>query len=393
MTRRATLAAMAGGVTSLFGCGGGGTGVAGLSSGGTGSFTTGTVKGLGSIIVNGVRYDDSKALIERSDAAPVGMLRAGMVVSISASGIAAATSANALPTAAATHITYASEWIGKVEAINLANQSMTVFGQTVDVPTSAVFDGDAQRLSELKVQQYVEVHGYLDTATGRLLATRLEVSSQAPARLALSGRVSALDPNARTFMLGSTSINYASLAALPAGLSNGGVVRVSLTGSPVNGSWTATDIRPRQSVLSQLKVQDQTESEANGTVTSLDGASAITVNGSISVDISRAQIVGTLAVGVGIEVRGVVVNAVLVASRAEVKTDAQLELNEFYFLGTVSALDSVSQTFRLQDLVFNYTSSTVNEVAGWSTGATPSVRVKASLVGGNWVASEIGPQS
>lgn len=393
LTRRATLVAMAGGVSGLMGCGGGGTGVAGLSSGGTGSFTSGTVKGLGSIIVNAVRYDDSTALIERSDGAPVGVLRPGMVVSVSASSIAPATSANQLPSATATRITYASEWIGKVEAVDLTNQSIIVFGKTLVVPVSAVIEGDARSFSALKAQQYVEIHGYLDTATGSLLVTRLDVSSQAPANLALSGRVSALDTSARTFMLGSTSISYATLAALPAGLANGVVVRVSIAAVQVSASWSATDIQPRQSVLTQLKVQDQVESEVEGTVTSVDGASAITVNGSISVDLSHAQVVGVPAVGAGIEVRGVVVNATLAASRAEVKTDEQLELNEFDFIGTLSGLDLASQSFHLQNILFTYTASTLNEVAGWSTGSTPSVRVKASLLGGNWVASEIRPQS
>ena len=52
-TRRTALLGIAGAVAEMAGCGGGGTGVAGLSSGGTGSFTSGTITGFGSIIVNG----------------------------------------------------------------------------------------------------------------------------------------------------------------------------------------------------------------------------------------------------------------------------------------------------------------------------------------------------
>ena len=45
------------------GCGGGGgsTSVAGVGSGGTGSFTSGPITGFGSIIVNGIRFDESAA--------------------------------------------------------------------------------------------------------------------------------------------------------------------------------------------------------------------------------------------------------------------------------------------------------------------------------------------
>ena len=66
LTRRGfTLAAMSSAV--LAACGGGGGGVAGISTGGTGSFSSGTVRGFGSIIVNGVRYDDSRASVFGDD--------------------------------------------------------------------------------------------------------------------------------------------------------------------------------------------------------------------------------------------------------------------------------------------------------------------------------------
>ncbi|MFN7288027.1 MAG: hypothetical protein ACK5SV_02725, partial [Burkholderiales bacterium] len=58
-TRRLVLFGLAAGAAQVAGCGGGGGDLAGIGSGGTGSFTTGVITGLGSIIVNGVRYDDS----------------------------------------------------------------------------------------------------------------------------------------------------------------------------------------------------------------------------------------------------------------------------------------------------------------------------------------------
>ena len=81
LTRRTALFAMAGSVAHLAGCGGGGLDIAGISSGGTGSFTSGSISGLGSIIVNGIRYDDSSASVSGSvDSASA--LRPGMVVTL-----------------------------------------------------------------------------------------------------------------------------------------------------------------------------------------------------------------------------------------------------------------------------------------------------------------------
>jgi hypothetical protein len=74
-TRREGLLALIGGVAALSGCGGGGgdvgvgtgTGVASVGSGGTGSFSSGAITGFGSIIVNGVRFDDSQARVTDDD--------------------------------------------------------------------------------------------------------------------------------------------------------------------------------------------------------------------------------------------------------------------------------------------------------------------------------------
>ena len=93
LSRRTLLLGMVGSVAQLTGCGGGGSDVAGLSSGGTGSFTSGTISGLGSIIVNGIRYKDAAATkISRDDDIVFGgELKVGMVVSIQGSPVDATT--------------------------------------------------------------------------------------------------------------------------------------------------------------------------------------------------------------------------------------------------------------------------------------------------------------
>jgi hypothetical protein len=397
ISRRTTLAALAGGVASITACGGGGSGglgigIAGLSSGGTGSFTTGTVAGLGSIIVNGVRYDDSVARVSRSDDGPVAALRVGMVVFIKASAVASATNSDALPTATANRIVYASEWMGPVGTIDVVNRAITVLGQWVDVPAAVVFEGAALQFSELTTSQFVEVHGYLDVSTGRLLATRVEVSTGAPVAFRLTGKVSALNTSARTFSVGSALIAYDATSALPASWANGRLVRVTLSTVQTAGAWRATRIRARDQELVELEVKDRFDSELQGTVTSIEGPARFAVNG-IPVDASAAQVTGTITVGAAVEVRGVVASEVIVARRVELRTGAALEVDDFDFFGTVSNLDTAARTFTLKGLVFAYTPGTRNEVRNWIAGSTPSVRVRATLAAGVWIASEIKPQT
>ena len=91
-TRRRLLATgAASAALALFGCGGGGgDSLAGVGSGGTGSFASGPIRGFGSIIVGGVRYDDSAARIATDAGATASSadLRLGMMVEVNGGDIA-----------------------------------------------------------------------------------------------------------------------------------------------------------------------------------------------------------------------------------------------------------------------------------------------------------------
>ena len=109
-TRRHALLALLG--TALLPACGGGTDVAGVSSGGTGSFTSGTITGLGSVIVNGIRYDDSTASVTIGGvSSAASALQLGMVVRIQGSAITAPVTAGALSTATATSMAH---WAGAI---------------------------------------------------------------------------------------------------------------------------------------------------------------------------------------------------------------------------------------------------------------------------------------
>ena len=87
-TRRESLLAMLGAAAALAGCGGGGDDTAGVGLGGTGAFSVGPITGIGSIIVNGIRYDDSSASIDNDDS-PFRRedFRLGMVVAVQGSPV------------------------------------------------------------------------------------------------------------------------------------------------------------------------------------------------------------------------------------------------------------------------------------------------------------------
>lgn len=414
MTRRTALASLAAGAATLAGCGGGagaagdgavagdaapsdaapavgdtgaGADVAGISSGGTGSFTTGTVSGLGSIILCGIRFDDGAAIVDRDDGGLVGPVLPGMVVAVRGSNVTTSV-AGALSTATALQIRYASEWVGPVGAVDVVARTLTVAGQQADIAANAVFAGDALALADLTTSHAVELHGYLDLSTGRLLATRVEVSSTAPANVRLSGQVAALDPTARTFRLGTALVGFDAGLALPAGWGNGQLVRVTLAPGSSGVPWHAAAIQQRQAWLPAMDAGNDAEAELEGRITSIAGPALFTVNG-IQVDASAVTIAGALLVGAVVQVHGKTANGTVIASRVELKALAQVEAEVFEFIGTVSNLNILTRTFTLKGLQFSYGLATPIDVLGWITGATPSARVKAMPAGGGWLATEI----
>jgi hypothetical protein len=384
MNRRAALLALAGIAVQVAGCGGGG--VAGLDSGGTGSFTSGTVTGLGSIIVGGVRYEDRGAVVVRSDGGTDSGVRVGMVVSVQGSDVAAPATPGDLPTATAERITYASEWAGSVDAVDPLADTFTVLGQTVHVRANTVFDGAATRLGELTVSMFVEVYGYLDTATGRLDATRVDAGTAAPSSYQLSGTVAALDRPARTFRLGTALIDASGLA-LPSGFADGRLVRVRLATRRAGEAWTAIRIDLRDVDTQALADADGAEVEVEGKVTAFASARSFSVNG-LPVDAGAARIEGSLTLGAPVEVHGRAVGGVIVATRVHVENESEVEQREYEFYGTVRDLDTGARRFTLRGEQFVYTAATVFE-DGVTLANGAYVKVQAAREAGRWVVTKV----
>lgn len=153
----------------LMACGGSGGDVAGVGTGGTGTVSSvvsmGPISGFGSVIVAGVRYDDSNAVVsdEEGNVRSRAELKLGMVTTIHGRADFAAGSG------VAESIRYGSELVGPVEHVDLAGNRFTVLGAQVSVKASTVFDERLAGLAALRPGDVVEVYGGYNAAARRLL--------------------------------------------------------------------------------------------------------------------------------------------------------------------------------------------------------------------------------
>ena len=116
-------------------CGGGDGGTsARVGTGGTGAFSVGAITGFGSVIVNGLRFEDASARVSDEDGPRSRSdLKLGMVVKVEGS-----VSTSASPTGTATSIVFDSELLGPVKLG--VNRAITVIGQKVALSSATVFD-------------------------------------------------------------------------------------------------------------------------------------------------------------------------------------------------------------------------------------------------------------
>lgn len=318
----------------------------------TSSFTAGAISGFGSIIVNGVRFDDSGAEVLDDDGGRHSRddLKLGAQVEVEASSIDRSGGHGV-----ATRIRFCSEIVGPVESVDLAAQRLTVLGQAVEVGSRTVFDDSLPGgLAGIGAGTVLEVHAQFDAARGVYVATRIEDESH-PASYKLRGPVASLDTTAKTFLLGGAVIDYGSAAEVTAQLANGARVRVQLQTTPVNGQWIATQVRSGERHL-----EDHSEAEVTGLITAWTSATQFSVDG-LPVDATNATFregQAGVVLGARVEVEGRVVNGVLVASKVHLEDESDDDHSEDYELhGTVSALDTSAKTFALRGLTVSYAGS------------------------------------
>ena len=346
------LLAGAASVLVLVACGGGGSAD---TTAAAASYTAGPISGLGSIIVNGVRFDDSRATIQSLDDDSHQGLKLGMMVEVESSGIDDSTSR-----ATATSIRFGSEIVGPVASPDSVAQTIMLLDQTVQITATTVFDDSlVGGFAALTAGKVVEVHALFDAATGRYSATRIEDKTGATA-YRLRGTVSAL--TATTFKIGNAVVNYAGVPAaeLPR-LADGLKVRVRLQTAQVAGQWLAISVR-----TGVKRVDDHGDARLFGLVTrAITPDQRFAVEG-IEVDASRAEFepnAAAVKLGAIVSVRGSASNGVIVASKVKVlsgHSDSSLEVE---LHGALASLDPVAKTFMLRGVKIDFSRAVFKDIS------------------------------
>jgi hypothetical protein len=359
--RRLAPFVLAGAASLLAACGGGGGAdgtaaadpTAAASEAAAVSLKTGRITGFGSIIVDGVRYDDSTASFADDDGGSRDRsgMRLGMVVEVQGGRIDPATAR-----ARAVAFVVRSEIEGPVEAVDAAAGTLTVLGQALRVDASTVYE-DVAGLAGLSVGQLVEVHS-LPGTDGRRIATRIDRESSMQ-RYELRGRVASVDTVARTFRIGEATISYATLA-VPRAPVDGQLVKVDLATVPVNGTWVA--IRMRDGGFAS-RIADRNELEVEGRVSGFESLARFSVGG-VPVDASGpgvrfedgARV--ALADGVRVEVEGRMVDGVLIARKVELERRARGDGDRVELEGVVDSVDPGLRTMTLRGVKVSWSTAT-----------------------------------
>jgi hypothetical protein len=306
LTRRSWLT-LAG--AALTGCGGGGGGnlLASLpGTGGTGAplFTQGSISGFGSVIINGIKFDDLQATVQIDGAqASSADLRLGMVAGVQ--GVRGAD----LALGQASNIEVWSIAQGVVTRVGASE--FDVAGMTIQTDSNTSFEGVGSTAALLKGKSWVIVWGLQANQDGiHWTATRVAVI--ATNTVTVSTGVVAVSKNEHT--LNAWKLSGATVSVL----TDGQLVRVEgVVSSEENLAVTSVKV-----LSAGFDTQSQDELEIEGVVTSVASTYSFMM-GNISVNASRAVVDptnGQVIVGARLEVHGVWSSSVLNASQIHIES-------------------------------------------------------------------------
>ncbi|WP_374511165.1 DUF5666 domain-containing protein [Niveibacterium sp.] len=342
----------------LAACGGGGGGDSGVGSGGTGvapnGFSSGTVTGFGSVIIDGVRFDDSSASIdiERDPSSPTAGTSSDVKL-----GMKVETELN--PNDTIKHLTVAPELIGRITS--LSGTGFVAAGQTVvistDPATPTVFEG-ASGLADLAVGDIVEVHGARD-ASGAIVATRVERKDPTITLVRVVGIVSALDSTAKTFTIGTLTVDYSGAVVLPA--------TATLTEGQRVAVWSnvavsdAGVLKAKAVRIKNPSIADGAKVRLGGLVADLDTTNVTFKLAGVSVDAKTATFekgtVADLANGRAVRVEGTWNAGKVVASKVKFvrdEGDAEVSLS-----GAITDFVSIS-SFKVRGVPVDASTATLS---------------------------------
>lgn len=384
-------------VAALAGCGGGtdGTGATPPQASGTSS----GVMTKGSVILNGVRYDDSRATISDDRNRTSAQLATGMVVKVRGS--------NDGTNGTADKVQVENEVRGPIQSISATSnpQRFVVGGLTVLVDAQTVY-ANVANFGALAPGNRVEVHGLRDNLNN-VHASRVELVGAASASEGFDevrGAVSGLDTGAKQFTLnGTLTVNYGAATFAPVGANEGSLagtgVVVEVHGTLAGNVFTATLIDIESLEDADFRGNANEKQEVEGFVSGftstpgtfqVNGRTVTTTAGTTFIDGTAAD----LANNIEVEAEGTIDNAgVLVAAKIKFEhTRVQLEGLATAVNATTRTLVVLGQTVQANDLTRIDT-----RVAGGGnstsladlTANVDCVQVRGSLVAGAFVADEI----
>ncbi len=357
-----------------------------------------TVSGVmtkGSVIISGVRYNDSAAVVTDDRGRAASTLADGMVVKLRGRRI---DSGNGI----ADRIDVENELRAPITSTSPTSspQSFVAAGITVLVDNQTVF-ANVANFAALIVGARVEVYGLRD-ASGSLRASRVELVGAGQGADELRGTASSINTGSDTCLLnGNITVNYAAATFSPAGaseisLGNGAVVEIR--GSLAGSVFTATQVDIEDREDDSLRGKANEEEEVEGFVSGFTAhPGSFLVNGrSVTTTTSTRFEDGTatdLVNNVRVEVEGIVnAQGMLVASKIEFRS-IRVRLN-----GRATAVDSGAGTIVVLGQTVRATNLTRIDTRS-SSGSSTSlvdlapnvdcVEVRATVNGSTIVADEI----
>ncbi len=270
-------------------------------TGGTGiRVEFGAIDAFGSIVVNGIHYDETAAniIIDGVPNKAKSDLKLGMVANID--GVIDYT----LNTGIASRVLVNRTLIGQVEDVNVSTGEIRLLSQRVTTDATTRFDA---ALGQLAVGNWVAIHGLSDPSKRTIVATLIERVSDTLAPLSVI-RGTVKNHGAGRFSIGDLNV----ITSLPAQPEDGTFVAVKGTYAISSGNLLATDVQ----MTREVETHEGVETKLTGYVADFRSYANFTIAGVI-VDASHASFEGGRASDIKqdmrVSIEGTIVNGVLIA--------------------------------------------------------------------------------
>jgi hypothetical protein len=354
----------------------------------------GSITAIGSISVNGVKFDtgDAKIIVEGDevgvgDLAVIEHLAKGHVVTVE--GLIQGGSGKAL------RVKFKNQVKGPVTQVldvDFTTKQLVVLGQTVIIDDHTAYK--ATSFDDVVVENFVEVSGFIDDM-GVIYATHFKKKADVfdpNEEVKVKGTISDMVPP--IFKINALTVDYSSVNKLPlGGPAEGQFVEVK-------GMLDASGvlIAAKVELEDELGADDADRVELEGFVTSFVSAEEFTVgNQPVQTNTGTQYEGGVLfevALGVKLEVEGVLVNGVLIANEVSFRDNAKLKSNVATIMpdlanpatgtltlqgfgGITVIVNELTEIKENAQTLADIAAGNYVEVRGRATGATPTVTVAA----------------